>query len=74
MHTASDRGRAPMDASSRSPRRPDSPSWVNTPVLIEAIERYEQQRLPRSLSLWLQTLLEIETPASSALLPPHVGR
>jgi len=42
-------------------------------VLIEAIERYEQHRLPRSLRLWLQTLLEIDAPASAPLLPPHVG-
>ena len=62
-----------MDPCSRTSRRPASPSWVNTPVLTEAIERYEQHRLPRSLRLWLQTLLEIDAPASAPLLPPHVG-
>ncbi len=44
-------------------------SWVNTPVLLEAIERYEQGRLPRSLALWLQTVLEIEEPRSGPLRP-----
>jgi len=44
-------------------------SWINTPVLLEAIERYEQGRLPRPLALWLQTLLEIEAPPSEPLLP-----
>ncbi len=62
-----------MDPGSRTSRRPASPSWVNTPVLIEAIERYEQHRLPRPLRLWLQTLLEIDAPASAPLRPPHVG-
>jgi len=41
--------------------------WVNTPVLLEAIERYEQGRLPRSLALWLQSLLEIEAGPSGQL-------
>lgn len=42
-------------------------SWVNTPVLLLAIERYEQGRLPRSMQLWLQTLLEIDEPAPTPL-------
>ena len=36
-----------------------SPHWVNSQVLLEAIERYEQGRLARPLQLWLQGLLEI---------------
>jgi len=44
-------------------------SWINTPVLIEAIERYEQGRLPRSLTLWLQTVLELDDHPSGPLLP-----
>ena len=44
-------------------------SWVNTPVLLEAIERYERGLLPRSLALWLQTVLEIEAPPSGPLRP-----
>ncbi len=36
-------------------------SWINTPVIMEAITRYEENRLSRSMKLWLETLLEIET-------------
>jgi hypothetical protein len=36
---------------------------VNTPVLIEAMERHRQGLLPRSMQLWLQQLLEL--PAGS---------
>lgn len=43
--------------------------WVNTPVLLQAIERYEQGRLPRSMQLWIEALLEIEAPAASPLRP-----
>jgi hypothetical protein len=35
-------------------------SWVNTPVLVEAMERLEQGRLARPLALWLASLLELE--------------
>jgi hypothetical protein len=51
------------------PMIPHRISWINTPVLLEAIERYQQGRLPRPLALWLQTLLEIEAPPSETLLP-----
>lgn len=47
--------------------RPHRLQWVNTPVLLEAIERFEQGRLPRSLTLWLSQLLELETPPSAPL-------
>lgn len=33
--------------------------WVNTPVLMEAISRYEQNLLPRSMRLWVEKVLEI---------------
>ena len=46
-----------------------SPTWVNTPVLLQAIERYEQGRLPRSMQLWIQTLLEIDQPPTTPLRP-----
>jgi hypothetical protein len=50
-------------------------SWVNTPVLQQAIDRYERGQLPRSLQLWLQQLLEIEQPINGPLRPhglrPH---
>lgn len=41
--------------------------WVNTPVLIEAMERQRQGRLPRSLELWLGDVLEL--PACEASTP-----
>ena len=34
--------------------------WVNTPVLSEAIIRYEEGRLPKSLKLWIEKILEID--------------
>ena len=36
-----------------------SVSWVNTPVLIEAIIRYKEKRLSKSMKLWIEKLLEI---------------
>jgi hypothetical protein len=51
-----------------SPTRPvQRLHWVNTPVLVEAIERFEQGRLPRSLALWLAAVLELEAPGSVPL-------
>jgi hypothetical protein len=44
-------------------------SWVNTPVLLQAIDRYERGLLPRSMELWLQQLLEIEMPVKGPLRP-----
>jgi hypothetical protein len=44
-----------------------SPHWVNTPVLLQALERYEQGNLPRSMQLWIQQLLEIEVPSKAPL-------
>jgi hypothetical protein len=46
-----------------------SPTWVNTAVLLQAIERYEQGLLPRSMQLWIQAVLEIEQPGSTPLRP-----
>jgi hypothetical protein len=46
---------------------PRTLQWVNSPVLLEALERYEQQRLPRSLQLWLEAVLEIRTRQSDPL-------
>ena len=43
--------------------------WVNTPVLVEAMQRYEQGRLPRSMQLWIQTLLDIDQPPTTPLRP-----
>ncbi len=33
--------------------------WINSPVLIEAIFRYEKGLLPNSMKLWLEKVLEI---------------
>ena len=46
---------------------PRSLQWVNSPVLLEALERYEQQRLPRSMQLWLEAVLEIKEPVQQPL-------
>ena len=34
--------------------------WINTPVLSEAIFRYEKGLLPNSMKLWLEEVLEIK--------------
>lgn len=46
---------------------PRSLQWVNSPVLLEALERYEQQRLPRSMQLWLEAVLELKQPVQQPL-------
>jgi len=50
-------------------------SWVNTPVLQQAIDRYERGLLPRSMELWLQQLLDLEQPVKGPRRPhglrPH---
>ena len=43
--------------------------WVNSPVLLEALERYEQRRLPRSMQLWVEAVLELKTSAQAPLRP-----
>ncbi|WP_320667150.1 hypothetical protein [Prochlorococcus sp. MIT 1307] len=47
--------------------------WVNSPVLFEAIIRYEQGRLPRSMKLWVEQLLDLKSHEQQKLLPnsPH---
>ncbi|MEB3332080.1 MAG: hypothetical protein VKI83_06275 [Synechococcaceae cyanobacterium] len=40
--------------------------WVNTPVLAEAMARYERGDLPRSLRLWIEGLLELDPVASGS--------
>ena len=34
--------------------------WINTPVLTEAIFRYEKGLLPKSMKLWIEQVLEIK--------------
>lgn len=48
-----------------------TPSWVNSSVLMEAIQRYEQDRLPRSLRLWVEATLELDPEEPVANLLPH---
>ena len=35
--------------------------WINTPVITEAIFRYEKGLLPNSMKLWLEQALEINS-------------
>ncbi len=35
-------------------------NWVNTPVIAEALSRYQEDRLPPSIRLWLIEILELE--------------
>ena len=44
-------------------------SWVNTPVLVEAMDRYERGLLSRSMQLWLQQLLDLDQTLSKPLRP-----
>jgi len=41
--------------------------WVNSPVLLEALERYEQRLLPRSMQLWVEAMLELKAPEREPL-------
>ena len=45
--------------------------WVNSPVLFEALMRYEQGHLPRSMKLWVEQLLELKADENTNLFP-HV--
>ena len=51
--------------------RARSPHWVNSTVLVEALQRYEQNLLPRSMRLWVEAMLDIDP--VQPLLPgqPH---
>ncbi|MFM7653063.1 MAG: hypothetical protein ACKO5M_09115 [Vulcanococcus sp.] len=48
---------------------PRSPQWVNTPVLLEALDRYEQGRLHHSMRRWIEAVLELERSVSAPLRP-----
>jgi hypothetical protein len=39
-------------------------------VLMQALERYEQGNLPRSMQLWIQELLEIQAPSKAPSASP----
>ena len=40
--------------------------WINTPVITEAIFRYEKGLLPNSMKLWLEQVLEINSSKDQA--------
>ncbi|WP_115120649.1 hypothetical protein [Synechococcus sp. UW105] len=51
-----------------------SPQWINSSVLMEALMRYQEGRLPLSMKRWVEELLDLNTDEAStaALLPsPH---
>ncbi|ABX09254.1 Hypothetical protein P9211_13231 [Prochlorococcus marinus str. MIT 9211] len=43
-------------------------AWVNTPVIMEAMLRYQENRLPRPMKLWLEKLLDINTSQKTNLV------
>tara|TARA_Y100001968_G_scaffold221695_1_gene204512 strand:+ start:104 stop:271 length:168 start_codon:yes stop_codon:yes gene_type:complete len=47
--------------------------WVNTPVLMEALLRYDQGQLPKPMKLWLEKLLELNPKNKTTLMgkTPH---
>tara|TARA_Y100001968_G_C19236892_1_gene657372 strand:+ start:701 stop:877 length:177 start_codon:yes stop_codon:yes gene_type:complete len=44
--------------------------WINTPVVMEAILRYQQKRLPPSLKLWVEELLELKDSRQTETITP----
>ena len=54
----------------RAADRAVAPTWVNSPVLLEALERYQQGRLPQQMRHWIRALLELpeDTPELAAEL------
>ena len=38
--------------------------WINTPVITEAIFRYEKGLLTKPMKLWLEQVLEIDSEKS----------
>ena len=40
-------------------RVPKNLQWINTPVLMEALIRYQQGHLNRPMKLWVEEVLEI---------------
>ena len=38
-----------------------APVWINSAVLLEALQRHQDGRLSGHLSLWLRELLELPT-------------
>ncbi len=40
-------------------------NWINTPVITEAMFRYKKGLMPRSMKLWIEKVLEIDTSTTS---------
>ena len=40
-----------------------APTWVNSPVLMEALDRYQQGRLPQQMRHWIRAVLELPADA-----------
>ncbi len=36
-------------------------NWVNSPVLVEALARYQEGRLSHSIKLWIEQILELNS-------------
>ncbi|MFZ4805436.1 MAG: hypothetical protein ACOYLI_12345 [Synechococcus lacustris] len=45
-----------------------APTWVNSPVLMEALLRYEQGRLPQQMRHWLRAVLGLDDDCGSSSL------
>ena len=45
--------------------------WINSPVLMEAIVRYEKGLLSHSMKLWIEDVLEIKPNQIADLYEPH---
>ena len=43
--------------------------WINTPVLVEAIFRYEQGLMPKSMKLWIEEVLDIKQETKPRISP-----
>ena len=45
--------------------------WIKTPVLVKAISDYENEKLPHSLELWIEDLLELEKSNDRSVINKH---
>ena len=46
-------------------------TWVNSSVLLEALTRYKEGRLHRSIKLWIEQVLELNTPTAKRIQKWH---
>tara|TARA_B100000700_G_scaffold236442_1_gene262332 strand:+ start:363 stop:521 length:159 start_codon:yes stop_codon:yes gene_type:complete len=45
--------------------------WINSPVLMEAIVRYQKGLLSHSMKLWIEDVLEIKENQIGDMYKPH---